>query len=296
MKKTIQSVISIILAICVFTSFTAFASTADRPWSESETIKTIDHVVYELNGDHWEVKDFFDTNEAYNDKTITQIAILDLIDEKPVTTVNYYNNFDGVGYTGSEYVTSVTIPDTVAKIGEEAFACFTALDSISLPSSVTSVGEGAFKYCGAKTVTFKQGEEKTDAFVIPRFAFAFSKLQKIQMPNAANIKINAKAFYKTDIKTVSTKNITYIGNKSFANCKKLEKITVPKTIKKIGKDAFKGSKNLKKLYINTKNTKVINKTNTFKTLNKKCKVYVKTKAMKKAVKKAGFKGKIIIKK
>ena len=44
-------------------------------------------------------------------------------------------------------LTNVTIPDSVTSIGGTAFANCTSLTNISIPDSVTSIGESAFSYC-----------------------------------------------------------------------------------------------------------------------------------------------------
>lgn len=93
--------------------------------------------------------------------------------------------------------------------------------------------------------------------------------------------------------------VTTIGAKAFANCKKATQITLPKTIKKINKNAFKGAKKLKTIVL--KGTKVITvKKGAFSGLKtKKMTIKVSKKMskknfnkLKKALKKAGFKGKV----
>ena len=44
-------------------------------------------------------------------------------------------------------LTSVTIPNSVTSIGEQAFYYCTSLTSVTIPDSVTSIGEQAFYYC-----------------------------------------------------------------------------------------------------------------------------------------------------
>ncbi len=58
---------------------------------------------------------------------------------------------DGVltRYRGSG--STVTIPDSVTTIGEEAFANCTSLTSVLIPSSVTAIGDCAFRNCTSLT-------------------------------------------------------------------------------------------------------------------------------------------------
>jgi len=44
-------------------------------------------------------------------------------------------------------LTSITIPNSVTRIGEEAFCDCSALTSVTIPEGVTSIGEAAFEDC-----------------------------------------------------------------------------------------------------------------------------------------------------
>ena len=46
---------------------------------------------------------------------------------------------------------SITIPDGVTKIGDDAFSRCSALTSITIPDSVTHIGENAFSECSSLT-------------------------------------------------------------------------------------------------------------------------------------------------
>lgn len=90
--------------------------------------------------------------------------------------------------------------------------------------------------------------------------------------------------------------VTVINAKAFS--KKTTQVTLPATIKTINKSAFTGAKKLKKIVINSKKSITVKK-GAFKGLNTK-KITIQAKKMskkelkkfKKALKKAGFKGKV----
>lgn len=52
----------------------------------------------------------------------------------------------------SDYITSVTIPNSVISISERAFVGCDNLQSITIPGSVTSIGDEAFEFCSALTI------------------------------------------------------------------------------------------------------------------------------------------------
>ena len=56
-------------------------------------------------------------------------------------------------FSGCNSLISITIPDSVTSIGDEAFSDCTSLTSITIPDSVTSIGDRAFYGCYSLTVT-----------------------------------------------------------------------------------------------------------------------------------------------
>ena len=58
------------------------------------------------------------------------------------------SNATSVFYPSISYLTGVTMPNTIRRIGDFAFASCTNLNNITIPSSVTSIGTSAFKRAG----------------------------------------------------------------------------------------------------------------------------------------------------
>ena len=78
-----------------------------------------------------------------------------------VDDLTFWLNRDGQSYTVSGCDTSASgeleIPATyngkpVTSIGEKAFFCFSSLTSITIPDSVTSIGEDAFRDCSLTSI------------------------------------------------------------------------------------------------------------------------------------------------
>ncbi|MBP5175581.1 MAG: leucine-rich repeat protein [Treponema sp.] len=50
-------------------------------------------------------------------------------------------------FCGCENLTSIIIPNTIAKIGDGAFCCCTKLTNLVIPNSVTEIGIETFRWC-----------------------------------------------------------------------------------------------------------------------------------------------------
>src|SRR6185369_15751942 len=72
------------------------------------------------------------------------VNIPDTINGLPVTRIGTSAFFSGL-------LTSVTIPDSVTSIGDEAFAVCTNLNSVTIPDNVTSIGDNVFISCASLT-------------------------------------------------------------------------------------------------------------------------------------------------
>ncbi len=112
-----------------------------------------------------------------------------------------------VAYCGD--VTSISIPNTVTKIGDDAFHHCYGLTTIDIPNSVTEIGEEAFTQSG---------------------------LVSIVLPNSVT-SIGEKAFFYTMYLTSVTLSdgITNIPNGLFKMSEALTNVTLPNALKVLGK-------------------------------------------------------------
>ena len=125
-------------------------------------------------------------------------------------------------YTGKKSV--AVVPDTVTRIGKEAFADCQTLLSIELPDSVEEIGEGAFSGC----ISLAGIRLPANLEEIPRNAFARCRsLTRIEMPE----------------------KLKRVGPFAFDNCNALTSVVFPSSLEKIGDFAFHSCYGLKSVSV-----------------------------------------------
>lgn len=135
-------------------------------------------------------------------RTVSGICIKDNIFVKYLgkePTITIPNNITSIGdeafYHNSE-LTSINIPNNVTNIGEKAFGGCSGLTSVTIPNSITSIGKEAFGGC--------------------------SGLTSIIIPN----------------------NLTSISKRAYAGCTGLTSINIPNSVTNIEDEAFENCSGL----------------------------------------------------
>ena len=167
---------------------------------------------------------------GFNNKAdLLSVVIPKRINKHPVTCI-------GEKAFRFEYFKSITIPNTVIEIGNDAFYHCKSLASITIPDSVTKIGKDAFFGC-----------ESLNDVIIPNSvteirACTFSnciRLSTVTIPDSVK-KIGPFAFSGC----ISLNNVTIpdsvteIGGSAFAGCTSLGNITIPDSVEYIDPTAF----------------------------------------------------------
>lgn len=119
----------------------------------------------------------------------------------------------GDAFSGSNGLTSVTIPNSVTCIENSAFYGCSRLISVTIPNSVTSIGGSAFYGC--------------------------ISLTSIMIPNSV-MSIGYYAFQNcSSLTSVTISNsVTSIGHSTFWGCSRLTSVTLPNSVTSIEYSAF----------------------------------------------------------
>ena len=141
-----------------------------------------------------------------------------------------------------QYLTSVTIPNSVTSIGDGAFTDCHSLTSVTLPNSITSIGDYAFSQCGNMTSVTLPNSITTIGNSV--FLCCY-RLTSITIPNSVTT-IGDGAFYDCDALTSITipNSVTTIGDRAFYGCSALTSVTIPNSVTTIGSAAFWGCSSL----------------------------------------------------
>ena len=142
---------------------------------------------------------------------------------------------------------SITIPDSVTRIGECAFDDCDNLKSIYIPSGVKTIDNSAFKSCsGLETVSMGEGVQ-----AIGEECFMWcSKLKTVELPSSLKSIGNGAFCYCESLEQISIPNgVTTIEGSAFNDCTNLSEVSLPNTLKSIGDFCFSGCESLEKVVI-----------------------------------------------
>lgn len=144
-------------------------------------------------------------------------------------------------------VNSVTVPEGIKTIGEEAFSECGRIVSMQIPSTVTSIGSRSFFSCKS-LVSITLPKSMTS---IGDWAFTYcTSLSQITIPDGIS-SIQGSTFRGcTSLVDVSiSQSVKSIGESAFENCSALVSIDLPNSLESIGESAFKSCSTLKEFKV-----------------------------------------------
>ena len=145
-------------------------------------------------------------------------------------------------FANNRYLSSVTLPASLRRIGYQAFYYCDSLEEIVLPAGVRSIGERAFAYCkNLKKMSFPANLQS-----VGDFAFAFcDRLEALDLPASVQTVGDGAFSHCRALKEVTMdEGAEEIGMFAFYGCNALRKVTLPKTLKNISLAAFCSCPNL----------------------------------------------------
>lgn len=158
----------------------------------------------------------------------TKVTVPGEIDGLTVTEIAYKAFFE------NEDILSVTIPDTIKKIGESAFCGCCCLNEVVIPETVEEIGEEAFYDCVCLS--------DDDGFVIVRDVLYeyFGEREEVIVPEGIKT-IGCYCFSNDNIKNIILPgSVCKIEESAFYLCKNLRIVDIPNPKCEIDDGAFDG--------------------------------------------------------
>ena len=182
----------------------------DRPSTPPAPSVTESGITYTLSDD----ASYYIVSGA--DPSLTSAVIAGTIHDLPVAAI-------GADVFSWCDITSVTIPDSVTSIGDEAFYWCSSLSSVTIGDGVTSIGEYAFSECYSLT--------------------------EITIPDSVtSIGEGAFAYCSSLASVMLEDGMKSIGERAFSACDSLTSVTIPGSMTSIGKAAFDDCDSITSVY------------------------------------------------
>lgn len=178
---------------------------------------------------------------------ITSIEFGDSVEHIPallckgmkITSVTIPERVKSIGdeaFSGCGLLTSISIPDNVESIGNSAFSGCDSLSSVVIGNGVKSTGSGTFAHCETLSeITIGSGLESIG---VSAFEYCPS-ITSLTIPGNVT-SIGSTAFYRcTSLETVIlNEGLTSIGNRAFMSCTSLVDVNIPNSVTSIEEGAF----------------------------------------------------------
>jgi len=140
----------------------------------------------------------------------------------------------------------VNLPESLIKIGSDAFEDRAGLSDITLPKNLKDIGHDAFNSCNSLTgITLPAS--------LKNFSYAFAECENLKTVSAETGLKKIDDFSFKNCKALTEihlpDGLAEIGAGAFSGCISLKTAVIPDTVKKIGERAFYGCTNLQAVNI-----------------------------------------------
>lgn len=144
-------------------------------------------------------------------------------------------------FSNCKTLKSVILPEKLEEIRTSLFEGCSALTTLVIPNTVTKIGKNAFKESGLTQITLPENLTTIEAS-----AFNKTKLETITIPEKVTAIPSGCFSLCENLREVILPNtLTTISQNAFEDCPILESINIPSSLENIEKRAFKNCKNLK---------------------------------------------------
>jgi hypothetical protein len=179
------------------------------------------------------------TAEKYTvNKKVKTIATEAFYGNPNLYSVKFNKGLNKIGYKAfrKSGLKKVVISKNVKEIEAQAFSELQNLKSVSIPKNIKSIGDSAFSDNPALTKIKFEGNSN-----LKLGWGVFQSCKSLRKINAPKFKksYGGLCFACTKLKSVKiSKEVKKIAREDYAECSKLNKVTIPATVKNIGKYAF----------------------------------------------------------
>lgn len=144
-------------------------------------------------------------------------------------------------FSNCKTLKSVILPEKLEEIRTSLFEGCSALTTLVIPNTVTKIGKNAFKESGLTQITLPESLTTIEAS-----AFYKTKLETITIPEKVTAIPSGCFSLCENLREVILPNtLTTISQNAFEDCPILESINIPSSLENIEKRAFYNCKNLK---------------------------------------------------